>query len=95
MLKEPLRHVHQINFWKKKWNICGQYFIIKQLLFWVIDKVINETKENPKTTTVINDKNVQKTHQLVLPHKGDKRTNILSQCKDMPGYYLQMSLKSK
>ena len=54
----------------------GSISLSNDCFFGVIDKVINETKENPKTTTGINDKNFQKTHQLVLPHKGDKRTNI-------------------
>ena len=45
--------------------------------FTIINKKINKVKEKTKLTNVSDDESSNKKHQLVLPKKGDKRTQIL------------------
>ena len=73
-----------MSFGPKTWNWGTLKTIVKKKIeciwtvfhyqnnyyFWVIDKVINEVKQKTKTTTVINNKSVSKTHWLVPACKG-------------------------
>lgn len=95
LLQEPLRYVHQIKFCKSKTKyIQTAFHFHNNYPFLVNDKVINEVKEKPKNTTVINEK-FSEIHGLDYHTKLIKELILLSQFKDILGNYLQMNLQFK